>query len=132
MQPFPSRSEIEHKQKWYLNLLRERLNRKKQLRKVFTSLSLQERSRFPTIEVVTFSKDREGTGFICAGHQTKGIIIRFNLTNKISTMDKLDTEVSCFLIFTFFLKLIMISIINLLQLDAYFKLILFLFSFSFF
>uniref|UniRef100_A0A1I8EMJ9 Rab-GAP TBC domain-containing protein n=1 Tax=Wuchereria bancrofti TaxID=6293 RepID=A0A1I8EMJ9_WUCBA len=95
MQPFPSRSEIEHKQKWYLNLLRERLNRKKQLRKVFTSLSLQERSRFPTIEVVTFSKDREGTGFICAGHQTKGIIIRFNLTNKISTMDKLDTEFDC-------------------------------------
>ncbi|EJW73823.1 hypothetical protein WUBG_15272, partial [Wuchereria bancrofti] len=54
-----------------------------------------ERSRFPTIEVVTFSKDREGTGFICAGHQTKGIIIRFNLTNKISTMDKLDTEFDC-------------------------------------
>ncbi|VDN93968.1 unnamed protein product [Brugia pahangi] len=95
MQPFPSRSEIEHKQKWYLNLLRERLNRKEQLRKVFTSLSLQERSRFPTIEVVTFSKDREDTGFICAGHQTKGIIIRFNLTDKISTMDKLDIEFDC-------------------------------------
>ncbi|VIO88174.1 TBC domain containing protein [Brugia malayi] len=95
MQSFPSRSEIEHKQKWYLDLLRERLNRKEQLRKVFTSLSLQERSRFPTIEVVTFSKDREDTGFICAGHQTKGIIIRFNLTDKISTMDKLDIEFDC-------------------------------------
>ncbi|KAL3989393.1 Rab-GTPase-TBC domain family protein [Acanthocheilonema viteae] len=94
MQPFPSRSEIEHKQKWYLNLLRERLNRKEQLRKVFTSLSL-ERSRFPSIEVVTFSMDREGTGYICAGHQTKGIIVRFSLNSKISTMEKLDTEFDC-------------------------------------
>ncbi|EJD74068.1 hypothetical protein LOAG_18565 [Loa loa] len=94
MQPFPSHSEIENKQKWYLNILRERLNRKQQLRKVFTSLSL-EKSRFPTIEVVTFSMTHEGTGFICAGHQTKGIIIRFTLTNNISTMNKLDTEFDC-------------------------------------
>ncbi|VDK85194.1 unnamed protein product [Onchocerca ochengi] len=94
MHPFPSRSEIEHKQKWYLNLLRERLNRKEQLRKVFTSITM-ERSRFPTIEVVTFSVDQEGIGYICAGHQTKGIIVRFSLTNKISTMDKLDIEFDC-------------------------------------
>lgn len=38
--------------------------------------------------------DREGTGFICAGHQTKGIIVRFSLTSKIPTVDKLDAEVS--------------------------------------
>ncbi|VDK86941.1 unnamed protein product, partial [Litomosoides sigmodontis] len=92
--PFPSHSEIEHKQKWYLNLLQERLNRKQQLRKVFTSLSL-ERSRFPTIELVTFSVDLEGTSYICAGHQTKGIIARFSLTSKTSTMVKLDTEFDC-------------------------------------
>lgn len=54
----------------------------------------QERSRYPTIELVTFSVDQEGTGYICAGHQTKGIIARFSLTSKISTVDKLDTEVS--------------------------------------
>ncbi|CAG9534604.1 unnamed protein product [Cercopithifilaria johnstoni] len=92
--PFPTNSEIEHKQKWYLNILRKRLNRKEKLRKVFTLLSL-ERSRFPTIEVVTFSTDQEGTVYVCAGHQTKGIIARFNLISKISTMGKLDTEFDC-------------------------------------
>ncbi|VDN33701.1 unnamed protein product, partial [Gongylonema pulchrum] len=93
-QPFPSRSEIERKQKWYLDLLRERLSRKKQLRHAFASITVGK-SGYPTIELVAFSTEQEGSGFVCAGDQSTGFIMRLNLADGASIMQKLEMQFDC-------------------------------------
>ncbi|VDM37434.1 unnamed protein product [Toxocara canis] len=100
-QPFPSRAEIEQKQRAYLTVLQERLNRRQQLRSCLntTTKKLQmpstSRNDGLVMELIAFCGGREGSGFICSGNQTKGIVSRLNVSDNTSTLQKLELEFDC-------------------------------------
>uniref|UniRef100_A0A915AWG0 TBC1 domain family member 2B n=1 Tax=Parascaris univalens TaxID=6257 RepID=A0A915AWG0_PARUN len=94
-QPFPSRSRIEQKQRAYLSILTERLSRRRQLLSCFSNTSSASQNNGLVIELISFCDGEQGSGFICSGNQTKGIISRLTVSDGASSLQRLQLELDC-------------------------------------